>query len=229
MNEAMIKINNLPSNNGLHNNYLLVTQSNETNAETQKVTLAQLISFIKTQLNLDIENNNSEINLDSFLPGNGILIEKNFDTNVATIIWEPKDWIENTNYKVGDFVIYNKQFYRCTVDNIDSSWLEENWELIGSLPEEIIARASVDYYATLNRGGWSGDTPPYIQTLFIPEMTEESSPIIDLLVSPNITQGILEMQQWGFISRMVAEKGIITAYCYEAKPIVDLNIHIKEV
>lgn len=233
MAEAAIKINNLPANTSLHNNYLLVTQSNEANAETQKVTLAQLISFIKTKLDTNIEEDTGEtvanLDLDSLLSGSGILIEKDNEKNTATIIWNPQDWVAGIEYNVGDFVIYNNYFYRCAIANSEAIWEESYWTLIGGLPDEITVKSSTDYYATLNKDNWIGSTAPYIQTLLISGLTDESSPVVDVMVSSNMPQGILEIQQWGLISRMVAKQGTITAYCYGNKPTISLNIHIKEV
>lgn len=232
MAEATIKINNLPANTSLHNNYLLVTQSNETNAETQKVTLAQLISFIKTQLNTEVEEEEEvpDLNLDQILSGNGILLEKDTDANSVTIIWGPEDWAAATTYQVGNFVVYDKQFYRCHTEHTsESTFVDTYWDVIGSLPDEITVKSSTDYYTILNKDNWIGSTAPYIQTLLIPGLTDESSPIVDIMVSSYMPQGILEIQQWSLISRMVAKQGTITAYCYGNKPTINLNIHIKEV
>ena len=233
MAEATIKINNLPANTSLHNNYLLVTQSNEANAETQKVTLAQLISFIKTKLDTNIEEDTEEtvanLDLDSLLSGSGILIEKDNEKNTATIIWNPQDWVAGTEYNVGDFVIYNNYFYRCAIANSETNWEESYWTLIGGLPDEITVKSSINYSATLKAGNWIGNVSPYVQNLVIAGLTEESSPIVDIVISPSVFTGKEELRQWSLVSRMVAGLNSIVAYCYGDKPTIDLNIRIKEV
>lgn len=41
-------------------------------------------------------------------------------------------WRENTNYKYGDLVIYESNFYRCTTPNSDPTFIEAHWSAIGS-------------------------------------------------------------------------------------------------
>ena len=42
---------------------------------------------------------------------------------------EADAWDANTSYTVGDFVIYNDVLYKCKIDNPDSPWNPNNWQV----------------------------------------------------------------------------------------------------
>lgn len=226
MNET-IKINNLPSNSELHGNYLLITQSDETNAETQKVSLSKLISFFKTQLDINEEEQpetDSNFDLNKILAGYGISIEKDIDNNTATISWEPKGWSAETKYLKGNVVIYNSAFYKCAEEHISSNDFEKKyWEFLG------FKSTSKDYIIDIPAHKWIGDAPPYIQAINIYGLTEEDYPLMDLIVSSSMEEGRIQLQQWSSISKATTELNTLTLYCYFDKPTIDFKATVKVV
>jgi hypothetical protein len=77
-------------------------------------------------------------------------IVKDNDVNVITFEWKDDlgnthesvlevengtpiyTWRPNVGYKYGDLIIYESNFYRCTIPNSDSSFNEDHWAAINS-------------------------------------------------------------------------------------------------
>lgn len=102
----------------------------------------------------------------------------------------------------------------------EAEWLES---LKGTVE---ITSNKLDLIATLTADGWSGSVP-YTQTVSVENMTAEINPIVDLVVSDNVVTGKKEELNYSYITRMTTDSGTLTAYCYETKPSVDLNIMIE--
>lgn len=65
--------------------------------------------------------------------GNGLQIDST--TGVLSSTSSPDNsvvpWTAGTEYKVGQYVIYNNQMYECTTANSDTTFDEDKWQLIG--------------------------------------------------------------------------------------------------
>ena len=85
------------------------------------------------------------------------------------------------------------------------------------------------YEGTLLATSWIGDSIPYSQTIEINGLTENLSPIVDLVVSDDVTTGAQEISEWWKISRVKTSDNSLTVECYEDKPSVDLTFQIRVV
>ena len=89
-----------------------------------------------------------------------------------------------------------------------------------------IQTSKVDKTCTFLATGWSS-TVPYTQTVAVEGITESLNPRIDIIVSDNVVTGKKEEIAFSYVTKVTTGDGILTAYCYETKPDVDLNIMIE--
>lgn len=92
-----------------------------------------------------------------------------------------------------------------------------------------ISTTSLTYIGNLAIDNWNGDTAPYTQTINMSGITADNSPIIDLIVSDDITLGKEEITQWSYITKATTGENIITFSCYEKKPSITMNFKVKVV
>ena len=111
----------------------------------------------------------------------------------------------------------------------------KHW-LIGETDTGIIAEGvttiqttSTNYTGVLSIDAWMGDAAPYTQSVSIDGITEDMSPIIDLIISDDITIGIDEDKQWSYITKAATANGSIIFSCYKNKPTIVLNFTVKVV
>lgn len=71
------------------------------------------------------------------VPGNGIAITADQATGLVRISSQLQDWAPNTEYKLKEFVYYNKILYRCTTAHTSSALMDDDlaigqnkWEVI---------------------------------------------------------------------------------------------------
>lgn len=92
------------------------------------------------------------------------------------------------------------------------------------------AASSANYTATLSTGGWSASAP-YTQTVSVTGLLATDGPIVDVSLSgvddSEAASALLEA--WGFVGRITAGAGSITAYCYTEKPEVAIPLILKVV
>ena len=89
-----------------------------------------------------------------------------------------------------------------------------------------IQTSKVDKTCTFLATGWSS-TVPYTQTVAVEGIAESLNPRIDIIVSDNVVTGKKEEIAFSYVTKVTTGDGILTAYCYETKPDVDLNIMIE--
>ena len=89
-----------------------------------------------------------------------------------------------------------------------------------------IQTSKVDKTCTFLATGWSS-TVPYTQTVAVEGITESLNPRIDIIVSDNVVTGKKEEIAFSYVTKVTTGDGILTAYCYETKPDVNLNIMIE--
>lgn len=83
----------------------------------------------------------------------------------------------------------------------------------------------------VSKGNWSL-SEPYEQTISVPGITENDSPIIGgpyLGDNPSKDIAKLRNKSFGYIDRGVSENGGIRLYCYNTKPVIDFSIMVKGV
>ena len=92
------------------------------------------------------------------------------------------------------------------------------------------AARTATYAATLTASGWSASAP-YQQTVSAEGILATDDPFVDVDMSgaSGSSQGAALTEAWGFVGRVTAGAGQITAYCYEDKPAVNLPVILKVV
>ena len=92
------------------------------------------------------------------------------------------------------------------------------------------AARTARYSATLTASGWSASAP-YQQTVSAAGVLATDDPFVDVDMSgaSGSSQGTALTEAWGFVGRVTAGNGQITAYCYEDKPAVNLPVILKVV
>ena len=117
--------------------------------------------------------------------------------------------------------------YEIAVDN-GYIGTEEEWlaSLKGIDGTTTIQTTKIDKTCTFLATGWS-DTVPYTQTVAVEDITESFNPRIDIIISDNVVTGKKEEIAFSYVTKVTTGDGILTAYCYETKPDVDLNIMIE--
>lgn len=120
-----------------------------------------------------------------------------------------------------------KSAYQSAVDKgFEGS--EEDWlaSLKGQDGVTTIQTSKVDKTCTFTAAGWSS-VVPYTQTVAVEGITELLNPRIDLKVSENVATGKKEEIAFSYFTRVTTGDGILTAYCYETKPDIDVTIMIE--
>lgn len=85
-----------------------------------------------------------------------------------------------------------------------------------------------DYTGTLFGDGWTKEEEHYVQQVFFEDISEKTTPIIDLIINENEDWSTM-VEQWGYISKAITINGYIVFYCFQDKPNIDLNFKIKAV
>ena len=116
-----------------------------------------------------------------------------------------------------------------TIDKTTKHWMVGDTDT-GIVAEgtTTISTTSITYTGTLTTSGWS-DSSPYIQTVNISGITADIEPIIDLVVSDDVTTSDEEIAQWSYITKAVTENNAITFRCNKTKPTIELNFKVKVV
>ena len=117
--------------------------------------------------------------------------------------------------------------------HIDES--SKHW-FVGEIDTGIVAEGTTtiqttsnNYTGTLTINDWAGDSAPYTQSVSVSGITSDISPIIDLIVSDDITTSDEEILQWSYITKATTGDNIITFRCNKTKPTIELNFKVKVV
>lgn len=90
--------------------------------------------------------------------------------------------------------------------------------------------STASFSATLSTGGWS-TSAPYTQTVSVSGLLATDDPFVDVSLSgvsdTDAANALLEA--WGFVGRVSAGAGTLTACCYEEKPAVEIPVILKVV
>lgn len=120
-----------------------------------------------------------------------------------------------------------KSAYQSAVDKgFEGS--EDDWltSLKGQDGVTTIQTTKVDKTCTFTADGWSS-VVPFTQTVAVEGITKSLNPRIDLKVSENVVAGKAEEIAFSYFTRVTTGDGILTAYCYETKPNIDITIMIE--
>ena len=117
--------------------------------------------------------------------------------------------------------------YEIAVDN-GYTGTEKEWlaSLKGTDGTITVQTTKIDKTCTFLTTNWS-NTVPYTQTVAVEGITESLNPRIDIIISDNVVTGKKEEIAFSYVTKVTTGDGILTAYCYETKPDVDLNIMIE--
>ena len=120
-----------------------------------------------------------------------------------------------------------KSAYELAVDN-GYVGTEEEWlaSLKGTDGITTVQTTKIDKTCTFLSENWSS-TVPYTQTVAVEGITELLNPRIDIIISDNVVTGKKEEIAFSYVTKVTTGDGILTAYCYETKPDVDLNIIVE--
>lgn len=138
-----------------------------------------------------------------------------------------KNGTQNVGIRNGADGNDGKSAYELAVDN-GYTGTEEEWlaSLKGTNGVTTVQTTKIDKTCTFTADGWN-DVIPYTQTVAVEGITESLNPRIDLIVSDNVATGKKEEIAFSYFTRVTTGDGILTAYCYETKPDVNLNIMIE--
>lgn len=119
--------------------------------------------------------------------------------------------------------------YQIAVNN-GFSGTEEEWlkSLKGEDGTVTVSTNKIDKTFVLSASDWSNNIP-YTQTVTVNGITEDLNPRMDVVISENVVLGMKEEENFGYITRATTGTNSITAYCYETKPSIDLNVIIEVV
>ena len=117
--------------------------------------------------------------------------------------------------------------YEIAVDN-GYTGTEKEWlaSLKGTDGTTTVQTTKIDKTCTFLATDWS-NTVPYTQTVAVEGITESLNPRIDTIISDNVVAGKKKEIAFSYVTKVTTGDGILTAYCYETKPDVDLNIMIE--
>ena len=138
-----------------------------------------------------------------------------------------KNGTQNVGIRNGTDGNDGKSAYEVAVDNgytgTEKEWLDS---LKGTDGTITVQTTKIDKTCTFLTTNWS-NTVPYTQTVAVEGITESLNPRIDIIISDNVVTGKKEEIAFSYVTKVTTGDGILTAYCYETKPDVDLNIMIE--
>jgi hypothetical protein len=138
-----------------------------------------------------------------------------------------KNGLQNVGIRNGADGNNGQSAYELAVDN-GYTGTEKEWlaSLKGTDGTITVQTTKIDKTCTFLTTDWS-NTVPYTQTVAVEGITESLNPRIDIIISDNVVVGKKEEIAFSYVTKVTTGDGILTAYCYETKPDVDLNIMIE--
>lgn len=82
------------------------------------------------------------------------------------------------------------------------------------------------YSAALLASSWVGASAPYTQSISVSGLLSTDKVFADVILSDDSTVAKTQLDNWAYISKMVASNGSIASTCFDSKPSVDLNISL---
>ena len=138
-----------------------------------------------------------------------------------------KNGTQNVGIRNGTDGNDGKSAYEIAIQNgytgTEKEWLES---LKGTDGTTTVQTTKIDKTCTFLTTDWS-NIVPYTQTVAVEGITESLNPRIDIIISDNVVTGKKEEMAFSYVTKVTTGDGILTAYCYETKPDIDLNIMIE--
>lgn len=106
----------------------------------------------------------------------------------------------------------------------ESDWLLSLKGETGSL---IIQTEKKDILINLLKDNWESSAPPFYQIVENEVITNTLNPRVDVIISTNTQNGLLEQENFGYITRVETRDGEIIFYCYQSKPNIDLTVAVE--
>lgn len=94
--------------------------------------------------------------------------------------------------------------------------------------EQTGAAITETYNVSIPTTGWNSSAP-YSCEIEIVGITENDNPIIDIVLSDNVSDSSKIINEWSNISRIITQLNSIKIYCYDKKPTMDIPIQLKVV
>lgn len=215
---ANIKISELTSETELSENHIVITeQKNAT--ETKKSTLGLLLNWIVNKLPIATADK-----VGSIKSGGDITVSTDGAVTVNSVNGK------TVKTDVPEDAVFTDTVYKLPVASdtvLGGVKVDGNTITVGE--DGAIHFNSKNYTSVLTAEEWVGEAAPYTQTINIDNITSETSPIIDLVVSDDVDTGKEEVSQWANITKATAGENSITFSCYDTKPTIILNIKVKVV
>ena len=215
---ANIKISELTAEAELSDNHIVITEQ-ENATETKKSTLGLLLNWIVNKLPIATADKAGNVK-----SGGDITVGTNGVVTVNSVGGKA------VNADVPENAVFTDTVYELPVaSNTVLGGIKVDGNTITVGEDGAIHFNSKNYTSVLTTEGWVGEAAPYTQTINIDNITSETSPIIDLVVSDDVNTGKEEVSQWANITKATAGENSITFSCYDTKPTIMLNIKVKVV
>lgn len=112
---------------------------------------------------------------------------------------------------------------RCT--NLDAG---NTQDAIVAINQKAESKAKMLTFNTIIRSSaFDGVTAPYIQAIDVTGILATDSPDVGVRLSSDITEALAQQESFGSVTKIETGNGIITVYCYEDKPTVDIPIQMR--
>lgn len=105
-------------------------------------------------------------------------------------------------------------------------WTEKDKEQIVQETTEAIGHFHLSR-AVVIPTNWSGSSPPFTQSVSVPEVVENDRPHVGPILSDDINTGLEEEAAFNCITKGVPQNGSIMFYCFEEKPDRAVTIQIE--
>ena len=126
----------------------------------------------------------------------------------------------NVPLRVGE----NYAYLPTTADQVilsDGTRLEQG----GKLPYRY---EKIEFNINLTVGSWTGEAAPYVQVVQVEGISVSDDLKADVDMSNVTVDTFANLNaSWSCVGRLVAGDGIVTAYCYENLPIVDVPLRLS--
>ena len=112
---------------------------------------------------------------------------------------------------------------RCT--NLDAANLQE---AVVAVNQKAEGKAKMLTFNTIIRASaFEGETAPYTQTIEVVGILGTDTPDVGVRLSTIVGAALAQQEAFGSITKIETGNGVITVYCYEDKPSVDIPIQMR--
>lgn len=103
------------------------------------------------------------------------------------------------------------------------------WKIPGSLEVgEGIKGAEKTFTVNVGATGWTGESAPFSNALFVLGMSVSDNPVVDIVMSGDFETDQALLEAWASVYRVTTSDDVVTLYAIE-KPAIDFSIQLKVV